>query len=110
MKSYIKHRDFLSLLLTSKRRRRNSLLDTATREEVNSVVELIYNILRGAFDLTTKEQAKLYKHKAYLRALIKKKISASKKKEILKQRGGSLFPLLVPLLSGLVGGLFRAQR
>jgi hypothetical protein len=64
-------------------------------------------VLKGNVPLTTKEKSRLKKHKNKLRTLVKKKVSLSKKKDIIQSGGGFLGALLMPVASLLGSLLFR---
>ena len=97
---------FLKELVTSSDRRRQSLLEGATKDEIHCLTEIAFNIVKGNFPLDNESLRKLTKHKQAVRKLSKTRGSHKKKKQFLKQKGGFLPLLLAPVLSilGTVAG------
>ena len=96
---------FLHLLARSGAKRRKSLLKQATKEELTSLFEICLNILRGNIPLSTYMHKKLKREQNTLRRFADKKISITRKKKLINQKGGFLgtvaglaLPLLVQIL------------
>ena len=98
MSKVVKRRDFLQLLANSKNKRRQTLLEIATSDEIKAIIELLYNILHGSIKLSTKDLQKLRKYKKLIREITEKKKNVKQVKGLLKQKGGFLLPLAIPLV------------
>ena len=96
---------FLHLLAHSSAKRRKSLLNQATKEELASLFEICFNILRGNLPLSSFMYKKLERQQRTLRTLADKKISLKRKKELVNQKGGflgTIASLALPLLAQLL--------
>lgn len=71
---------------------------------INYIADVSSALLRTDIKLKPKQYKKLKKHKKTLLALAKKKSTKSKRKELLKKRGGFL-PALIPPLLGVLGSV-----
>lgn len=101
----LRHKDFLTLLSKSKsKKRRNTLIDVASKNEILAIVECIYNFLNGRVKYTENQKQKLTPYKTSLRKIAKNASSLKRNKEIIKQEGGFL-PALIPLALGTLGKL-----
>ena len=98
-----KHRDYLSLLASfkNKKNQRNKLIDLAEKEQVDSLTEVVRNILRGNIALSKRQLSQLRRHRHALRSLAQKRYSINKKKSILKQKGGLIGAILPMALKAL---------
>ena len=106
----LKHKDYLTLLSTSKNKtRRHHLLDAASSSEIRSVTECIKNLVEGNIPLGKKELQHLQRYKRVLRTLAQKCVATKEKRTILKQKGGFL-SLLLPLAIKAVAGLFQMMK
>ena len=107
----LKHRDYLTLLSKSKNAaRRKKLIDAGDNGQISAVAECVKNILDGNVPLTKSQMTRLKKHKNTLRTLIKNARVNTRKRTILKQRGGflpTLLPIALNALSGLFGNLLK---
>ena len=102
------HADFLSLLAKAKQKnKRDQLLDFASNDQVLAVIECIYNVLRGAVPLASKEIGNLRKHRKPMRYLCDKKTSVREKRRVLKQKGGFLGFLLGPIISSVLSSVVK---
>ncbi len=96
---------FLHLLARSSAKRRKSLLHQATKEELASLFEICFNILRGNLPLSTHMHKKLKREKQTLRTLADKKISLKHKKKVVNQKGGflgAIAKLALPILAQIL--------
>lgn len=105
------HKDYLQLLASAKnkRKRRNQLIDLATKQEIDSVSECVSNILTGNVPITKRQLTNLRRHRHALRDIASKRKSLNKKKSILKQKGGligAVLPFALKALSSIVPSLF----
>ena len=80
-------------------KRRLSLLQNATRDELLTLVEVASNILSTKFSLTNREKNKLAPHANYLRSLARAR-SEKRAKRIVQHGNGFILPaLLLPIIS-----------
>lgn len=94
--------DFISLLGKCKHKnKRNLLLDFASKEQIMTIVECVYNVLSGNVPLSAKQIKYLRKHRKPMRMLCDRKNSANTRRKILKQKGGFL-GALIPMIAGMV--------
>ena len=78
------------------------------KELVYCLCECALNVLQGNVKLQNKEKNHLKKYKRQLRDLSNKKIALrTKRKLLLKQKGGWVSALIAPVLSTLAGLLFK---
>ena len=106
----LKHKDYLTLLSTSKNKcRRQHLLHAASSSEIRSVTECIQNLVEGNIPLGKKELQHLQQYKRVLRTLAQKCVATKEKRAILKQKGGFL-SFLLPLAIKAVAGLFQMMK
>jgi hypothetical protein len=99
----VKHKDFLSLLSKSKsKKRRDQLIDLATKNEICAIIECVYNFLKGRVKHSHDQKQKLARYKNALRKVAQHKGSVKNSKQIIKQEGGFL-PALIPLALGAIG-------
>jgi len=98
MVNALKRRDYLNLLSKSrKKKRRNALIDLGDREEINAVSECILNLLKNNIKIPKSKLRSIKKHKHTMRDVVDKNLSVSKRKKILKQKGGGFLPVVLPL-------------
>lgn len=98
-----RHTDFLSVLAQkgNSSLKRRHLIEIADKEDINAILQCIYNVIAGNIPLKQNTYTKLKKHKRVLRTLVNKKTSNSKRKAVLKQKGGFLPTLLSAALPAL---------
>jgi len=73
---------------------------------IKMFAEAIYNILHGNVRLPREKKQQLLRHKQLLRNLSSSTISLANKRSLLQQQsGGSLFSVLLPIISSAVGRL-----
>lgn len=107
-RTLIKNCELLRALLKLGNKERAALLKTVGDKEIHCVCECIYNTLKGKVPLTAPQKTQLSRHKSILRRIVKPKESISKKRKLLVQNGGALLPLiLAPIITGLLGNLFK---
>jgi hypothetical protein len=99
---------FLRLLHNTNSRQRKELIRTASKDQILSVCECAFNILRKNVELNPYQIKQLRKAKRIVYTIADKKVPVAEKKKKLEQTGGGAFiPLLLaPIVSGLVGSLF----
>lgn len=106
MSHAVRKREYLTLLgqANKKAKRRRVLIETADKEEILAVSEIIDNLLRGNIPLSDKQRRRLKRHKTKLRNIASKRVSVKQKKRLLNQSGGFL-SAIIPLALSLLGGL-----
>jgi hypothetical protein len=108
-----KHGDVLSVLSKAPSPMRKQMIQSASKEVIDTVCECCLNVLKGTVPLSPHQKKCLGKHRHVLRQMVQKKIPIRQKKKMLVQRGGILPLLLGPLLKGIagtmLGGLFGAR-
>ena len=102
------HAPYLHVLVNGTAKQREGILRGADKELVYCLCECALNVLQGNVKLQNKEKNHLKKYKRQLRDLSNKKISLrTKRKLLLKQKGGWVSALIAPVLSTLAGLLFK---
>lgn len=106
----VQHADYLSLLHRTKNKKKlNQLIDYANRDQIDSISEVIENVLRGTLVLNQVQQARLKKYKNCMRALATRRTSLKRKKEQLRKYSGGFIPALlgaaIPAIASIVSGL-----
>lgn len=102
------HADFLSLIKRSKnKKQRDKLVELANKSQIDSISEIIINVLRGTIALSRVQQGRLQRYKNCLRMLALKSTPLHQKKKQLKSYAGGFLPALIglaaPIISSLVG-------
>ena len=95
---------FLEVLARGTPMQKKAILKGAGDDLCRCFAEICQNVLHGCLNLTDHETNKLKKHKGSIRALGDKKVPLSRKKKIVRQKGGFLQLLAAPIL-GLLGDL-----
>ena len=83
----IKNRKFLQALQLTENKQRKQLIDSASPEQINTISEIVLNLLQGNINIKGTHKTKLNQHKRSLRALASKGVSVKKRKKILNQHG-----------------------
>lgn len=105
--SSIEHcKDILRVLKKAKPALRKSILERADKGIIYSICELCDNTLAGNVPLTEKHKRKIKKYKNILRELVKRGDNWKQKKQTLVQHGGAFLPILISLLSSVLGTTF----
>ena len=105
MSEALKRKDYLSLLgSTRQKKKRSLLLDYASNGDIAAISEVIFNLLKGIIPLNDKQRRTLRKYQRVLRAISKKTLSYKTKRHILKQEGGFL-PTLIPIALSVLSSL-----
>lgn len=89
-KCTIRNKGFLSFLSHAVKSKNNSkvkaLIDNASADQLNSILEIIQNTLKGNISYSVKDKRKLVKHSDSIRRLSKPGISHQVKKKNLNRR------------------------
>lgn len=110
-KCTIRNKEFLSFLSHAVKSKNNSkvkaLIDNASADQLNSILEIIKNTLKGNISYSVKDKRKLVKHSDSIRRLSKPGLSNQVKKKIIQQKGGFIPALLTPVLAALATELIH---
>jgi len=79
---------------------RKAIINKSDKKLVNSICEMVFNLINGNLNINNSDFQKLKKYKTSLRKLVKKSNLASKKK-ILVQNGGFLQFLIPAVITGI---------
>ena len=76
------------------------------KDLVHCLCECTQNLLRGKVPLNKRQKTALNRRKKYLRELVRRKVSLTRKKKIIQSGGflGALLGPIVSILGGLLGG------
>jgi hypothetical protein len=116
---------FLRLLATTSPAQRRALLNTASREQIDSICECAYNIAQQNFIPSGQDSFRLGPYKVVVFKLASRKIPYSEKKRLLvrlsgdtkgktsskqrarvpEQRGGFLQALIAPVIGAIAGAV-----
>lgn len=106
MNNLQKHEAFLKLFATSNPKLRKVLIQSASKEQIKLLIEIILNLLNGNVPLTQHELKKLSKYKSRLREIAKhayrKKLPIRKTRNLINQTGTGL-PAVISILLPLLG-------
>ena len=109
----LQRRDYLQLLANSKtKKRRNALVDAATKDEIHTITEIVKNCLAGNIPLQQKCLNQMRRHKRNLRLLSRRNHPIREKKKIIRQTGGlwsALIPAAVSTVASLLGNLVKKK-
>lgn len=98
----------LKLLVQASPQHRRAILNTASNDLVAAIVEIALNTLKGNIPLS-QQQIKVLKGKRHaIKSLCDKRLPIKKKKQLVRQSGGFIGPLLsfaLPLITGLLTNL-----
>jgi hypothetical protein len=104
----VKHWDMLSVLSKAPPPMRKQMIQTASKDVIDTVCECCLNVLKGTIPLSPHQKKCLAKHRHVLRQMVQKKIPIRQKKKMLVQRGGiAILPLLAPLLGTIAKPLLK---
>lgn len=106
------HADFLSMMRRTKnKKQRDRLIDLANKGQIESISEIIVNVLRGTIALSKVQKERMRKYKKCLRLVAAGKTALQAKKKQLKTYSGGFLPALIglaaPVISSLIGALVR---
>lgn len=108
-RTVIDYADLLKSLYRSKPKLRKSILKSADSGLVKAICECCHNVLSGRARISKRQKTKLAPYRKVLHKLVRQGNSGWKnKKKILNQTGGAFLPLLLgPLITGVLGSLFK---
>lgn len=92
--------DFLKKLSQSKsEKKRRNILKTATNSELISIVEIALNIVKGRFNLKTRQRERIDPYKNFLRQLSRIRSEKSARRLVQKGNGiGAFAVFLTPII------------
>lgn len=100
------HSDILKKLVKCYSKKRKEIIKNADTELMRCLCECSANTIYRNVPLTKTQLKKLSPHKKILRLLANKKIGLkNKKSKILKQSGGFLLPLLLPIITNILASI-----
>jgi hypothetical protein len=92
----------LRMLARIKPSARKDAINALDKEGVCTICECAHNTLKGNVNLSPNQKRKLARHRKILRRLCKSGESWRTKKKVIKQAGGFILPLLLPILGSLI--------
>lgn len=99
MERVLRNKTFLKFLNISNKKLKKHIISCASKDQIYSLCDCVFNILNGNIPLNKDHELLLYKKRNCLRILLRKS-SVKKKKKIL-QTGGFLGILVPAIISGL---------
>lgn len=111
MKRIHRNIKLLHTICSCKKNTRNSVIQSANRDFINTICELADNLLQDKIPLSEEDYANLYKYRTVLRKLVQKSDLTSKKKLII-QKGGFLeflIPAAVTAIGELISNLVKNE-
>lgn len=102
------HQEVLKMLAKGDYRKRRKIIEGASDETLMCLCECALNTLKSNVPLTDDQFRRLRRHKHTLRLLADKRVSLPKKKQKIKQAGGFLGPLLLPVLGSVIAALIQS--
>jgi hypothetical protein len=103
MRSVKKNLIRLKRICKTTKKGRDKILKNADIELIRCLCEIAENTLNNNIHLSNAQYQKLARHKSTLRKLCKRGEGWKKKKSLIRQTGGFLLPLLIPILSLILG-------
>ena len=97
----VNNKHFLLLIANCKKKLRNSIINSCSKEEILAILECILNISNGNIDLSSDNFNKLKPFNKTFKKLINKRIPIKQKRSILVQKGGFLQFLVPAIVSGI---------
>ena len=104
--AFAQNKEFLKVFINHGKSKKDikKLVDLANKEEINAICEILFNAMRGNIRLTPSVIKQLQKNRKACDLLIRRDVSFTRKKRILKgQAGGSLGSMLVtPIVESVI--------
>lgn len=89
-----KHLALFRLLVETTEAQRLAILKTSTPSQIRSLLEAIYNVLKGTCPISDKAKKKLYRQRTTIRRLVSKDLTLQQRQRLLV-RHATLLPLLL---------------
>jgi hypothetical protein len=99
----VANQSFLRLLHSSNAKQRKQLCKIANKDQILSVCECAFNILKKNIPITKAQEDQLRRHKRFVYKLVDKSVPLIQKKKVLEQSGGFVQFLLAPVLGAILG-------
>lgn len=81
-----------------------AVLKNCPDEIIETIVEIVLNILHGVHKISTSTKQNLRKYKLELRKIVSPSTTLASKRKVLVQEGGAILPIILStVLSGLIG-------
>lgn len=106
---YIKENaEFLQKLASTKSdKKKNTIILSASTDQILSIVEICANILKFNFTLTKKQKRKLAKYADFYRSIARSKTEKGARNKIQEGSGIALGAILIPILAELASHLVQ---
>lgn len=102
--------DLVSALSRLKGQQRKAIIQTASKDLIETLGEIALNTLKGNLKLKPLVLRELFKHRSNLRKIGDKKVNwRVKRKLLLKQKGSGFFSILLPIVASLFGSLISKK-
>lgn len=89
-----KHLALFQLLVDTTDAQRRAIVRTCSQGQIRTVLEAIYNVLRGTCPISDKVKKTLYQQRRIIRHLVSKDLTLQQRKRLLV-RNAALLPLLL---------------
>lgn len=76
---------FVGLLLRADKRQRRVLIQTMSNRQLQTLVEIVYNILHGYGSLPEKDKQHLRRYQSVIRSFVKRRMRVSRRKQLLQK-------------------------
>lgn len=100
----LKEYHFLSLIYSTDDKQREALLKSMTMNQYKILVECIYNILYGVYEITPKEKSELSKYQTVIRRITSKELTHEQRKKLLVKNRFLLPHLLRSIIDSIDNG------
>lgn len=100
-------KEILKMLAKADSKKRKKILEESGDETLKCICECALNTLKSNVPLTEAQFRCLRRHKRTLRYFADKRVSLSNKRKKVKQAGGFLIPLLVPIIGSILASVIQ---
>jgi hypothetical protein len=87
-----------------------TITSSAKPKTIDAISEIALNLLQGKVDIPKNKINKLKNNKNIIRAISKRGVSASRRRELINQQGGSFIPLMISLALPLIERIFNRSE
>ncbi len=103
-----RNQKFLEYYLEADNLRRKTLLNGASRDQINCLSEAALNVVNRNVPISPTTKHVLCNHKKVLCKIVNKKLSIGQRKKVLIQKGGAILPLILStLLPMIANAIFK---
>ena len=104
MSSRVKrHKDELSFLKKCTNKQRKDLINSASSDLVKAIADIALTAIKGGFPLNSSQKKMVRSNASTFKQLTTKQRTLKQKKRLLaSQRGGSILPLMLSLLTSIL--------